>query len=214
MSAGVGWAITGDGTLSGITSPVTFTAGGTPGTATVIVGGHGIICTASSIIFTVIAPSAVANYNIDDNVNHNEGLADIGFKMYVYEMPNTVSFYNAYVQEAQAPVNASGIYACMDGKPHESPGPIPAPGTTNVGIYGTQMNAVDTSYSSYCTGDQLLGGTESVSIPTQYAASPGGPWTTVTTISVNSTATTAGALNRTKDHAHGTKMVSDPSSAY
>ena len=198
-----------DGALSTRTgNSTTFTAGSFAGTATVVALGFQGSCLASSIIFTIITPT-VANYNTLQ-LYHSQNYADIGFGTNIFEMPNTVSFYNTYVEEAQAYYTATGVYFCKNGTPHEN-GPVPLPASITVGVYGTANLGVDTSYSGYCPGNQLQDGSLTINIPTQYSVGgSGGPWYGVNSIAGATSATAAGALSKSKDHAFWNTTVGSP----
>jgi hypothetical protein len=202
------WSVIDDGSVDSHSgNAVTFTAGSRGGEATVIVTGFHNSCSASSLRFSIVAPTA-AYYN-DGQFLHHVNEADIGVGSYIYFGPNTVSFYRAYMQEAQATTSGSGVWSCRDGAPHE-PAPFPIPALISVGPRGTQLNGMDMSYSGSCIGDPYQSGSETINIPVQYAVGGPGPWSAANTIGVSSTATTAGNLFRTKSFASWTTTVTSP----
>jgi hypothetical protein len=205
------WTKTGNGSLSGSTgTSVTYTAGPTAGSATVVVVGRLRSCTAASTIFTIITPT-VSHYNILQTY-HSLGYADVGFETNIYEGPNNVSFYNTYTQEAPATYSASGVYGCWNGTAHQAGRPVPA--TPTVGAYGTETLGTDTSISAYCTGpnyvNQYQDGSMTINIPNQYSVGGPGPWYVINTIAAVTNATAAGVLSRTKDHASWNTTVGSP----
>ncbi len=201
------WNVVGDGTISSrVDSNPIFTAGQTPGTATVIVSG-GRTCTPQSIIFTMVAPTV--GYYFNGLRRHQQGYADIGIDSNMYAAPTFVNFYNTYAQEAMANLSGSGVWACVDGQPHES-APHPTPISPAVFVQGSQLEATDGSYSGWCPVNPYQVGSETTVIPIQYGASASGPWNAANTVTSASSATAAGALSRTKDQASWNVNVGDP----
>lgn len=210
---GKAWHVVGNGSVSPrIGSSTVFTAGSTGGSATVIVSGFKPACDSQSIIFTVVTPS-VGYYN-NGRYLHHQDIADVGFGSDLYEAPNTVNFYNTYVQEAQATVTATGVWACQNGVIHEPNGPVPVQAGVYVYFQGTLINATDTSYSGSCSGVQNQDGSEALAIPMQYAVGGPGPWYNTNTVNVSATATAAGNLTRSKDHASWSTTLYSPTVGY
>ena len=204
----VWWVIGGDGWISDETaSNPYYTARETPGTETVFVRGIKGSCDTQSITFNVVAPTV--GYYFDGRRRHQYNRADIGMENDVYALPNNVNFYNTYVEEKMANESATGVWDCINNKPHENY-PVPSVGTGFVYPQGTQMTLVDRSYSGWCDVDPYQGGYERVDIPIEYAVTPVGVWHDTNTVSSISTATAAGALTRSKDHSGWNTNVGDP----
>lgn len=211
-TSGLGLSASGDGTLNGSTSPATLTAGAEAGTVTVSTGARGKICTANSLTFDVVSPSATLYYRTG-GIAHSYSFADIGIKSNIYLSPDTVSFQNLSWEEVQAYYSANGTWACLQGLGH-NPGGQTTVGTDVIG-YGSQVNATDTAYSGNCSGvSQFQNSTETVNIPTQYMLTSGSSWYQIGTVAQTATDTTAGALSMTKDHSNGSTTVNSASSNY
>lgn len=209
-TTGTFWSIsTNNGsTLSGSSGQsVTLTAGNAAGSATIKLSG-GARCTTSEVSFQIIAPSVTSYYPASKR--HDQGYADVGALANVYVGPDTVSFENIWWDEAQAYFSASGVwYSCSNGKPHE-PGPTAVKVGSEVPGYGSELTGFqDLEDTGACTtGNQLAGGSESVTIPTQWQTY-GSAWNLIQNVQQTASANTSGAATLTKDHVTESANLND-----
>lgn len=181
-------------------------------------------CQDNDRLFTVITPSATSYYNIDGNTFHTQGLDDIGIKMYLFLVPNTVNFHQVWAAEGLANYSASGGWKCDNNTAHEF-GPVFAQGVSTVTSQGTQLNgAIDTSYTDSCdhahpnSPEQYQGSNISITIPTIYSmtsSDQGFPPFGSVTMNASESATSPWSMYKAKGSAQGSVAgVNSPNSPY
>lgn len=212
-TTGDSWSIETDNgsTLSGSSgNSVTLTAGSAAGSATVYLTGPPRLCTQNELTFQIIAPSDVVF--VKTNTRHIHGYADVGTIANVYLGPDTVSFENVWWDEALAYASGNGVWLCENGQPHEENQDALKVGSTVVPGYGSQLagGAQDLEDSGACSGNQLLGGSESVIIPEQWQTYGSG-WNFIQSATQSGSADTSGTATLTKDaQATETAHLNDP----
>lgn len=118
------WQLEGPGSIAPNGENTTYIADdGSTGVATITANAN--TCTEPvKIRFAVIAPSKVTMTNPQHNYIHTFLIPDIGFVPNVYIGPDTVSFYNAFFQEANVQATATGVYSSENGEFHCGTGQV------------------------------------------------------------------------------------------
>ena len=210
LSSNGSWTVQGDGSLDGSGTDVQFTAGDTPGTATVTASGPD--CLAVSITYTIIGPTL--SYVAFGGVKHTKNLSDIGLQMNVYLLPATVSFANlTFLESNDTTTVSSGPWACGNGSHGHNANTVAVQVGDTIPGLGSPVGA-DEAYIGSCEGaNQLAAGSATIPIPDIYYGPGGGNSTFMTTNQV-ATADGKGNLSMAKGGASRATTVASNTSSY
>lgn len=211
LSSNGTWAVSGDGSLDTTGSDVRFTAGATPGVATVTASGRN--CSAASIAYTIIQPTGLS-YVALPGVRHTMGHSDVGMKMDFYLLPDSVSFVNRqFLESNDTTTVSSGPWACGNGNHGHGANPDPVPVGDEVLGLGSVVGT-DEAYVGSCYGlNQLAAGSDTFAIPDIYLGSNSAQ-ITFTTTAQTARADGTGNLSMSKGSAMRTTTVNSPTSSY
>jgi hypothetical protein len=203
---------TDNSSISGSASPAKFTAGAQAGTATITVE-TGDNCRSVSKTFTIVAPT-VDYYNANNNVAHNQGLADIGRLSDVYLGPSTVNFTNVWFVELSGTASGTGAWYCNN--THNPNPPVQASATydaTKGWLTGYDQGAEGSCDRTPDSPTQFLQSTATVTIPTQYSVN-GAAYYGMNPVTMSATDSNGGNLTIKKDQMNGSTTVDSPTVGY
>jgi hypothetical protein len=161
----------------------------------------------------VIAPSKVTMTNPQNGYSHTQGRPDIGFQAQPFIGPDTVSFYNIFIQEVNVAFTGTGVYAPENGELHCGSEGCPSTSASKIVVsgLGTELPVMDCVYSGDPgTPPPFSPGSIGGSIPWQWFLEDTSPITFRNVVQVDTLESDAKTLKASKAGVIVTESVGSP----